>query len=96
VEKASKVNGPTYIHVLSPCPTGWGFAPDLAIEIGRMAVESGMWKLTEFEHGEFRTTYTPSRKRSVAEYFEPQARFRHLSPEQVAAIQREIDSGRES
>lgn len=91
VEKASKVNGPTYIHILVPCPTGWGFAPDRTIEIGRMAVESGMWNLTEFENGEFRTTYKPSRKRSVAEYFEAQTRFRQLSSEQVEAIQREID-----
>ena len=91
VEKASKVNGPTYVHVLVPCPTGWGFAPDCTIELGRMAVESGMWKLVEFENGEFRTTYTPRRKRPISEYFEAQTRFRQLSPEEIAAIQREID-----
>ncbi|MFQ5996137.1 MAG: thiamine pyrophosphate-dependent enzyme [Dehalococcoidales bacterium] len=91
VEKASQVNGPTYIHILVPCPTGWGFAPDLAIEIGRMAVESGMWNLTEFENGEFRTTYRPRRKRPVSEYFEVQTRFHHLSAEEIAAIQRQID-----
>ena len=91
VEKASKINGPTYIHILVPCPTGWGFAPDLTIEIGRLAVESGTWSLVEFESGEFHTTYQPSRKRPVAEYFAMQTRFRHLSPEQIEAIQREID-----
>jgi len=96
VEKASKVNGPTYVHVLVPCPTGWGFAPDCTIELGRMAVESGMWSLTEFEHGEFRTTYTSRRKRPVSEYFEAQTRFRQLSPEEIAAIQREIDRGQVS
>jgi pyruvate ferredoxin oxidoreductase beta subunit len=96
VEKASRVNGPTYIHVLVPCPTGWGFAPELTIELGRMAVETGVWKLTEFEHGKFRTTYTPKRKRTVAEYFEVQTRFRHLSPEEIEAIQREIDGGQVS
>ena len=96
VEKASKVNGPTYIHVLVPCPTGWGFAPNRTIELGRMVVESGMWSLVEFEHGEFRTTYKPSRKRSVAEYFETQTRFRHLNPKQIEDIQREIDGGQVS
>ncbi len=95
VEKASKVNGPTYIHVLTPCPTGWGFAPDEAIEIGRMAVESGMWKLTEFENGQFRTTYTPRRRIPASEYFAAQARFRHLSPEEIAAIQKELDAARD-
>jgi pyruvate ferredoxin oxidoreductase beta subunit len=91
VAKASKINGPTYIHILVPCPTGWGFAPDLTIEIGRMAVESGMWRLMEFENGEFRTTCKPSRKRPVAEYFAEQTRFRHLSPEEIEPIQCEID-----
>ncbi len=43
VARASRINGPTYIHVLAPCPTGWGFAPERTIEIGRMAVESGLW-----------------------------------------------------
>jgi pyruvate ferredoxin oxidoreductase beta subunit len=95
VKKASRVNGPTYIHILTPCPTGWGFPPDETIEIGRMAVESGLWKLTEFENGEFRTTYTPKRSRPVSEYMAAQTRFRHLSPEQVAAIQKEIDVARD-
>jgi pyruvate ferredoxin oxidoreductase beta subunit len=95
VVKASRVNGPTYIHVLAPCPTGWGFTPDETIEIGRMAVESGMWHLTEFENGEFRTTYTPKRQRPVSEYLSAQARFRHLSPEQITAIQKEIDAARD-
>ena len=94
VVKASQINSPTYIHVLTPCPTGWGFAPDESIEIGRMAVESGTWKLTEFENGEFRTTYTPKRRRPVSEYLAAQTRFRHLSPEQIAAIQKEIDAAR--
>lgn len=92
VARASRVNGPTYIHLLAPCPIGWGFAPDLTIEIGRMAVESGMWQLLEFEHGEFSITHRPSRQRPIAEYFEAQTRFRHLSLEQVEAIQRQISN----
>jgi pyruvate ferredoxin oxidoreductase beta subunit len=95
VKKASEVNGPTYIHILTPCPTGWGFSPDETIEVGRMAVESGMWKLMEFEKGEFRTTYISRKKRPVAEYFAAQTRFRHLSPEQIAAIQKEIEAARD-
>jgi len=94
IAKASRVNGPTYIHVLAPCPTGWGFAPERTIELGRMAVESGLWKLTELENGELRTTYMPSHRRPVADYFKAQNRFRELSPEQVAQVQRNIDRGR--
>jgi len=54
-----------------------------------------MWHLTEFENGEFRTTHTPKRKRPVSEYLATQTRFRHLSPEQIAAIQKEIDAARD-
>lgn len=92
VAKASKVNGPTYIQVLVPCPTGWGFTPERTIELGRMAVESGIWNLVEFENGEFHATYEPKRKRPVSDYFKTQARFNHLTPEQIEAIQREFDS----
>ena len=87
VERASRINGPTYIHILVPCPTGWGFAPERTIQIGRLAVESGMWKLMEYENGEFHSNYAPSGKRSVSEYFGAQTRFRHLTPEQIEAIQ---------
>ena len=92
VAKASKVNGPTYIQALVPCPTGWGFAPERTIELGRMAVESGIWNLVEFENGEFHVTYKSKRKRPVSDYFKAQARFNHLIPEQIEAIQREFDS----
>ena len=54
-----------------------------------------MWHLTEFENGEFRTTYAPKRQRPVLEYLAAQAMFRHLSPEQIAAIQKEIDAARD-
>ena len=91
VQKASKVNGPTYLQVLVPCPPGWGVAPDRTIEVGRLAVQSGLWNLVEFEYGAFRTTYKPSRKLPVADYFAAQTRFRNLSPEQIEAIQQEVD-----
>jgi len=91
VVKASRVNGPTYIHVLAPCPPGWGFAPDRTIEMGRLAVQSGLWNLVEFEEAVLRTTYTPSRRCRVVDYFAAQARFGNLSPEQIEAVQREVD-----
>ena len=96
VEKASKVNGPTYLHVLVPCPPGWGIAPDRTIEIGHLAVQTGLWRLEEYQDGVFSTTHRPSRKRPVADYFAAQTRFRNLSPEQVDAIQEDVDRRWES
>jgi phenylglyoxylate dehydrogenase beta subunit len=38
-----------YIHVFSPCPTGWRFPPNMLIEIGRKAVETNIVPLWEYE-----------------------------------------------
>ena len=91
VERAGKVRGPTYLQVLVPCPPGWGFATDRTIEIGRLAVRSGLWNLMEYEDGVFRVTHRPGRRTPVADYFAAQRRFRNLSTEQMDAIQGEVD-----
>jgi pyruvate ferredoxin oxidoreductase beta subunit len=57
VEKARALKGCKVIHVSAPCPTGWGFDPAKSIEIGRLAVESGLWYLAEYENADFRFTY---------------------------------------
>ena len=92
VQKASQVNGPTYIHVLAPCPPGWGFEADRSIEVGRLAVRSGLWDLVEYEKGALRTTYRPGRRAPVADYFAAQSRFRNLSKDDIEAIQRDVDA----
>jgi pyruvate ferredoxin oxidoreductase beta subunit len=91
VKKAVATEGPSYIHIHSTCPVGWGTPSEKSIEVARLAVDSGMWILYEIDHGEERVTYRPTEKRSVREYFKLQKRFRHLSPEMIDRIQREID-----
>ncbi len=93
-QKASKVDGPTFLHVLSPCPPGWGFDPARTIEVGRLAVRSGLWDLVELERGQIRPTYAPGRRVPVADYFAAQSRFRNLSKEDTDAIQAEVDEKR--
>jgi pyruvate ferredoxin oxidoreductase beta subunit len=96
VEKARGLGGSRLLIVLSPCPTGWGFDPSESIEIGRLAVATGIWPLKEWEAG--RVTHTKVRRprRPVEEYLARQARFRHLfEPErdaaELAAIQARVD-----
>jgi pyruvate ferredoxin oxidoreductase beta subunit len=91
VRKAFEIKGPAYIHVLAPCPTGWGFDSSKTVEIGRLAVDTGMWVLYEIENGEERITYRPPKRKPVAEYLKAQRRFRHLSEEMIEMIQREVD-----
>jgi len=91
VRKAARIRGPAYIQVYAPCPTGWGSDPAKSIEIGRLAVDSGMLILYEIEGGAARVTYTPSKKVPVSEFLKTQRRFRHLSDERIQEIQRFVD-----
>jgi len=91
VKKAASVEGPTYIHVHCPCPPGWRFGSEKTIDVARLAVQTGMWVLYEVENGELRLTTKPSKRKPVAEYLKLQGRFRHLTDEDVAEIQRMTD-----
>lgn len=40
-----------FLHVLSPCPTGWKSEPALGVELVRMAVRSGLYPVLEIIDG---------------------------------------------
>ncbi len=86
VRKASQIKGTKYIHVIAPCPTGWGVAPDATIDIAREAVDCGLWYLAEYENGEFRLSRRPKEFTSVEEHLKKQGRFRHLTDEDIKII----------
>ena len=90
VRKAKATRGPAYIHMYSACPTGWRMAPDLAIEIGRLATETGVFPLYEIVDGQMRLTYPVEKLRPVTEYLKPQGRFRHLMTEDNKHVVEEI------
>jgi pyruvate ferredoxin oxidoreductase beta subunit len=78
VSRAMTAKGARYIHILVPCPLGWGAEPHDTIKLARLAVETGLFPLFEAEHGEVVRT-TPIRHRvPVEEYLKPQKRFAHL------------------
>lgn len=87
VKKAAAIPGPAYLHVLSVCPTGWRIKPEEAIKYGRLAVDSCVFPLYEYENGKYRLTYIPSPIQTVQEYIKGQGRFRHLTPEDIETIQ---------
>lgn len=94
--KAKTISGPKYIHVHTPCPSGWGFNPRYSIKIGRFAVESGLYDLYENENGRFVLSGPSQRllkkeRRPVQEYLETQARFRGFSEAQITSIQKDVD-----
>ena len=95
VEKALTIRGPSFIHLLAPCPTGWRFPHEKTIEVGRMAVKTASWILWERFHGSL-TVSGPSRgplKKPVPlpDYLEMQGRFRGVDPALLNRLQEEID-----
>jgi pyruvate ferredoxin oxidoreductase beta subunit len=90
ISKAMAVEGPSYVHVLSVCPTGWRLAPELTIRAGRLAVQTGIFPLYEIEKGEYTLNFDFPQLRPVEDYFKIQGRFRHLSKETIAQIQERV------
>jgi len=91
LEKAKKIKGFRFLHVICPCPSGWKFDPSKSIEIARDAVESGMWVLYEIENGIKRITYTPKKLYPVKNYLLKQGRFKHLKSDKkvIRKLQRD-------
>ena len=87
VTKAMSFRGARYIHVLVPCPLGWGSASCDTLKIARLATQSGLFPVFEAEKGEV-TSSTPIRKRvDVEEYLKLQVRYAHLfSPARNDAV----------
>lgn len=90
VKKAAKVKGPAYVHVLSTCPVGWRLPADLSVRITRLAVETGIFPLYEIENGKYKLNFDFPQLRPVEDYLKLQGRFRHLTPETIAEIQKRV------
>ena len=83
-KKAKEIYGTKYIHILSPCPPGWGYEPKDTILIGRLAVQTGFWPLYEVENGILNLSnpskkyLDPSKRKPITEYFNAQKRFQSI------------------
>jgi len=91
VVKGKETKGPAFIQILSVCPTGWRCSPELTIQIGRLAVETGMFPLYEIEDGEYKLSVKLPELKPLQEYFSLQGRFRHLSEDNTQEIQDRIN-----
>ncbi len=78
IEKARSIKGPRLLAALSPCPTGWGYDPKESVEIGKLAVKTGLWPLKEYVDGKVVHTHIPSPRLPVEDYLKKQGRFTHL------------------
>jgi len=93
---AASKKGFAYMHVFSPCPTGWRYPQDKTIEVQRRAVGCNFFPLWEYEKstGEMRFTnpeVVGDPPYTLKDYLSMVGKFRHLSKEQVAHLQHTLD-----
>lgn len=97
IEKLQTMKGPRMLISLAPCPTGWDYDPQLSVEIGRLAVQTGVWPLKEYINNKVVHTKIPKQRKPVEEYLKLQGRFKHLFHPQrdeqgIAEIQARVDA----
>lgn len=97
VARAQQVKGPKMFIALAPCPTGWSYEAQDTVELGRLAVKTGVWPLKEYVDGEVRHTKKPKQRAPVDEYLRRQGRFSHLfrprrDEAALAEIQANVDA----
>jgi pyruvate/2-oxoacid:ferredoxin oxidoreductase beta subunit len=92
VEKAKNANGPAYLHVHTPCPTGWLFDPALTIEVAKTAVQTGAWVLMEIQNGEITLNRKLDKLKPVDSYLKLQGRFKHITETDIKNIQEDINN----
>jgi pyruvate ferredoxin oxidoreductase beta subunit len=96
VEKAMGFRGARYLHVLVPCPLGWGAGSAETIRVARLAQQTGIFPVFEAETGEVTAVSKIRRQVPVEEYLRLQKRYAHLfgerpRPDIVARIQAGAD-----
>lgn len=97
LRKAKEIKGTKFIHLLAPCPTGWRYDTSKTVEIGRLAVQTGLWALFEIEYGKFKLN-PPSdqlidkeKRKPIKEYLSLQGRFRKLTEDDIEKKQKWVD-----
>lgn len=75
VQTARRLNGFRFLHLLSPCPTGWKSEPEESVELIRLAVASGAFPLYEVFGGtHYRINARPDGT-ALSEYAQRQRRY---------------------
>ncbi len=77
-EKALKVDGPSFMNILSPCPLGWYTKSEDSMGLAKLAVDTCYWPLYEVDNGVLKVNYKPKEKKPVADWLKVQGRFKHL------------------
>ena len=91
VKKGLMIPGPAFVHVFSPCPTGWRMKTELSVKSSKLAVETKVYPLYEVIYGKYEISRKITKPKPVQDYLSIQGRFRHLTDEGIQAIQKQVD-----
>lgn len=78
VRKGIETEGPAYIQIMAPCIPGWGIKTSEAMQVGKLAVQTGLYPLVEYIDGQLGSVSKIPTPIKVEEYLKMQARFKHL------------------
>jgi pyruvate/2-oxoacid:ferredoxin oxidoreductase beta subunit len=92
VRTARTRHGTRFLHILSPCPPGWKYSDEKTIAMGRMAVQNRVFPLLEVEDGTRWRFTVDSAGDPVKPYIRAQGRFQHLTDDDIARIQADVDA----
>ena len=83
---ALDLEGFRFLHLLSPCPTGWKSEPAEGIALLRLAVRSGLYPVFEVIDGQLVINQEPDMcDEALERYFAAQGRFASVDLEQIRA-----------
>ncbi len=94
VKKAISIKGPKYIQIHVPCPLGWRHETEMMFQVAKLAVETGLYPLIEYENGKLAAVRKIAQPKPVEEYLKVQGRFKHLlnDPQLIKQIQEIADN----
>jgi len=88
IKKAlDKKNQPSIIQCLCPCIVNWKIEPKRMVEVARLAVETGVYPLYEYERGSFRRTVFIKERKPIQEYLKLQGRYAHVTGQDIKELE---------
>jgi pyruvate ferredoxin oxidoreductase beta subunit len=91
VRKAAAIKGPAFVHIFSPCATGWRMPAKNSLQAAKLAVQTKVYPLYEVINGNYVLSRKITKPKPVEAYLKLQGRFKHMTDDQIQAIQKDVD-----